>query len=74
VRAQIFDGIAPCRISYLGGVFRSEILLGRYRMLMELEEGNHVADPVYGPAAGALLEAYRAGGLTVELKDVPAEK
>ncbi len=74
VRAQIFDGIAPCRISYLGGVFRSEILLGRYRMLMELEEGNQVADPVYGPAGGALLEAYRAAGLTVELKDVPAEK
>ncbi|MGA3187216.1 MAG: BadF/BadG/BcrA/BcrD ATPase family protein [Bryobacteraceae bacterium] len=74
VRAQIFDGVAPCRISYLGGVFRSEILLGRYRMLMELEEGNQVAEPVYGPAAGALFEAYRTAGLAVELKGVPAEK
>jgi N-acetylglucosamine kinase-like BadF-type ATPase len=74
VRGQIFDGIAPCRVSYLGGAFRSEILLGRYRMLIELEEGNQVAAPVYGPAAGALIEAYRAAGVAVELKDVPAEK
>lgn len=73
-RAQIFDGNAACCISYLGGVFRSEILLGRFRMLMELEEGNRVAEPVYGPAAGALIEAYRTAGLSVSLKDVPAEK
>jgi hypothetical protein len=63
-----------CRISYLGGVFRSEILLSRYRMLMELEESNRVNEPVFGPAAGALIEAYRVAGLTIELKDVPAEK
>jgi N-acetylglucosamine kinase-like BadF-type ATPase len=74
VRAQIFGGIVACRISYLGGVFRSEILLSRYRMLMELAEGNRVAEPVFGPAAGALIEAYRVAGLTIELKDVPAEK
>ncbi|HEV1285213.1 MAG TPA: BadF/BadG/BcrA/BcrD ATPase family protein [Bryobacteraceae bacterium] len=74
VRAQIFDGKAACGISYLGGVFRSEILLGRYRMLMELDEGNRVAEPEYGPAAGALIEAYRTAGLSVRLKDVPSEK
>jgi N-acetylglucosamine kinase-like BadF-type ATPase len=74
VRAQLFDGSAPCRISYLGGVFRSEILLERYRMLMELESVNRVAEPFYGPAAGALIEAYRAAGVTVQLKDVPSEK
>jgi N-acetylglucosamine kinase-like BadF-type ATPase len=74
VRAQIFDPKAVCRITYLGGVFRSEILLSRYRMLMELEETNRVTEPVYGPAAGALIEAYRAAGLTISLKDVPPEK
>jgi N-acetylglucosamine kinase-like BadF-type ATPase len=74
VRAQIFDAKAECRISYLGGVFRSEILLARYRMLLELDEGNRVAEPVYGPAAGALIEAYRVAGLNVPLKDVPSEK
>lgn len=74
VRAQLFDGSASCRICYLGGVFGSEILLERYRMLMELESVNRVAEPVYGPAAGALIEAYRAAGVTVQLKDVPTEK
>lgn len=74
VRAQIFDPNAACRITYFGGVFRSEILLGRYRMLMELEESNRVAEAVFGPAAGALIEAYRVAGLKMELKNVPAEK
>lgn len=73
VRAQLFEG-APCRISYLGGVFRSELLLGRFRMLMELTEGNRVEEPLFGPAAGALIEAYRAVGLAVSLKDAPVEK
>jgi N-acetylglucosamine kinase-like BadF-type ATPase len=73
-RAQIFEVGEACCISYLGGVFRSEILLGRFRMLMELEEGNRVAGPVYGPAAGALIEAYRVAGVAVELKDLPLEK
>jgi N-acetylglucosamine kinase-like BadF-type ATPase len=70
VRAQLFDAGAPCCISYIGGVFRSEILRERYRMLMELDEGNRVAEPMYGPSAGALIEAYRAAGLVVELKGV----
>ena len=74
VRAQLFDDGANCSVSYLGGAFRSGILLDRYRMLMELEDGNRVAEPVYGPAAGALIEAYRVAGLKVELKDVPSEK
>jgi N-acetylglucosamine kinase-like BadF-type ATPase len=74
VRAQLFDGGEPCCISYLGGVFNSEILLDRFRMLMALEEGNRVIEPIYGPAAGALIEAYRAAGVSVQLKDVPSEK
>lgn len=74
VRSQLFDANALCRISYLGGVFRSQILLDRYRMLMELEDCNRVAAPVYGPAAGALIEAYRVAGVNIQLKDVPAEK
>jgi N-acetylglucosamine kinase-like BadF-type ATPase len=74
VRTQIFEAGASCTVSYLGGVFRSEILLERFRMLMELESGNRVLEPIYGPAAGALLEAFRAGGVTTRLKDLPKEK
>jgi N-acetylglucosamine kinase-like BadF-type ATPase len=74
VRAQIFDAGGTRCISYLGAVYRSEILLNRFRTLMELDEGNRVAEPVYGPAAGALIEAYRTAGFVVELKGVPTEK
>jgi hypothetical protein len=47
------------------------MLLERFRMLVELEEGNHVAAPIYGPAAGALIEAYAAVDCNVSLSAVP---
>jgi hypothetical protein len=43
----------------------------RFRMLLELEEGNRCAPALHGPAAGALLEAYRAAGLSANLANVP---
>jgi N-acetylglucosamine kinase len=71
VRGQIFAADEPVFVAYIGGVFRSGLLLERFRMLVELEEGNRVGPPKYGPAAGALIEAYRAAGSLVELTDVP---
>jgi hypothetical protein len=47
------------------------MLSERFRTLLELEEGNRCAPALYGPAAGALLEAYRAAGLTPSLSNVP---
>jgi hypothetical protein len=55
-------------------VYRSEILLERFRLLVELEDGNCVIAPQYGPAAGALIEAYASTDLAPVLSDVPAEK
>jgi hypothetical protein len=43
-------------------------------MLTEMEDGNHVSPPAYGPAAGALLEAYQAAGIRCTLSNVPKEK
>jgi N-acetylglucosamine kinase-like BadF-type ATPase len=74
VRHQLFDAGQTARVGYIGGVFRSPIVLERFRMLTEMEQGNQVGAPVYGPAAGALLEAYRAGGIRCVLSDVPEEK
>ena len=74
VRAQLFQPGEAARASYIGGVFRSRILLERFRMLVEMEEGNCVAAPEYGPAAGALLEAYQAAGMSCTLSNVPQEK
>jgi hypothetical protein len=36
--------------------------------------GDGVGPPIYGPAAGALLEAYRAAGVQCTLSNVPTEK
>jgi N-acetylglucosamine kinase-like BadF-type ATPase len=74
VRGQLFEMEESVSISYAGGVFRSPVILGRFHMLLELEDGNRVAPPRYGPAAGALLQAYRTSERTCMLKNVPEEK
>lgn len=71
VRTQLFAPGEPAMVSYVGGVFQSEMLLERYRMLIELGDGNRCEKPMHGPAAGALLEAYRAVGLKPELQAGP---
>jgi N-acetylglucosamine kinase-like BadF-type ATPase len=74
VRSQLFEQRADIQVAHIGGVYRSEILLERFRLLVELEDGNRVIAPRFGPAAGALIEAYAAAGTIPELKDAPAEK
>ncbi|MBL8228426.1 MAG: ATPase [Bryobacterales bacterium] len=71
VRRQLFQDGEPARVAYIGGVWHSDLLRERFRQLVELEDGNTVGSPTYGPAAGALIEAYRADGRTIELTDVP---
>ncbi len=68
VRGQLFEGGEAVRVSYAGGVFHSPLLLARFQMLIELEDGNRFAAPLHDPAAGALIEAYRASGITCNLK------
>jgi N-acetylglucosamine kinase-like BadF-type ATPase len=70
VRRQLWDAADTVPVAYIGGVFRSELLLERYRTLLELG-GDRCGPPIYGPAAGALLEAYRAAGLRPHLTNVP---
>jgi N-acetylglucosamine kinase-like BadF-type ATPase len=74
VRGQLFKPGETARVSYVGGVFRSRLVLERFRMLAEMEEGNRVSPPAYGPAAGALLEAYQTSGIHVMLSNVQEEK
>jgi N-acetylglucosamine kinase-like BadF-type ATPase len=63
VEGQLFADGKPTLVTYAGGAFGSRILLGRFRNWMASEEGVRVMPPVYGPAVGALLEAYRSQGL-----------
>ncbi len=71
VRGKLFGTGEAADIAYIGGVFRSAILLERFRTLIELDGGTRCSPPVYGPAAGALIEAYRLNNLTPVLSNVP---
>jgi len=68
VRGPIFSSSEPVSVGYSGGVFRSEVLLARFRMLVELDESNTCVAPLHCPAAGALIEAYRAAGVDCKLQ------
>jgi N-acetylglucosamine kinase-like BadF-type ATPase len=63
VRGRLYEQREAAVVSYTGGVFRSPVVLERFRMLVELEDGIRVEAPRFPPAAGALIEAYRAAGL-----------
>ena len=71
VRSQLFKEGEPAFIAYIGGVYNSNLLRERFRMLVELDEGNTVGPPKFGPAAGALIEAYRSAGLNPILSNLP---
>jgi N-acetylglucosamine kinase-like BadF-type ATPase len=71
IRGQLFKKGEPAFVAYIGGVYHSNLLLERFRMLVELEDGNTVGPPKLGPAAGALIEAYRSAGLNPTLSNLP---
>ena len=74
IRRQLWMEGEAVQVAYIGGVFRSKLLLERFRLLVEMENGTRCGPPVYGPAAGALLEAYRAAKLHPKLTHLPEFK
>jgi len=71
VRGMLFAPGESARVAWIGGVFQSDRLRERYRLIVELEDGNFCGPPEHPPAAGALLEAYRLTGAGVSLSGVP---
>lgn len=72
VREQLFAEDEPARVAYIGGVFRSEYLLDRFRIAVEVSHpANIFGPPQYGPAAGALMEAYRIADCPCALSNLP---
>jgi N-acetylglucosamine kinase-like BadF-type ATPase len=63
VRGQLWQPGETVEVAYIGGVFRSERLRERFRLLVELDPGSRCSAPRLGPAEGALLEGLRAAGL-----------
>lgn len=67
VHRQLFGTGDSALVTYSGGVFGSRILLSRFLDWTASEAGIPITAPLYGPAVGALLEAYRAEGLDCSL-------
>src|SRR5258706_2916328 len=63
VRQKLWTPCEAVEVAYIGGVFGSELLRERFRMLVELTEGVRCGPPKHGPAVGALVEAYPSAGL-----------
>jgi N-acetylglucosamine kinase len=59
VRSQLWSRREEMEVAYIGGVFRSQRLLERFRLLVELEEGVTCIAPRRDPAEGALRAAVR---------------
>ncbi len=74
IRRQIFEPGEPALVSYIGGVFQNSVVRDQYRILVDQEPGNTCAPPAHSPAAGALLDAYRAAGLKPQLANLPETK
>ena len=72
-RNNLFASGEYCPVSTIGGVFRSNILRERFHMLVELS-GATITAPQYGPAIGALIEAYKSAGLKVSLSNLPEKE
>lgn len=65
VRAQLWQPSDPVFVAHIGGVFQSSQLMERFRALIELDGSTTVGEPLYGPALGALLDAYRSTSLSI---------
>jgi N-acetylglucosamine kinase-like BadF-type ATPase len=63
LRRPLWAERETARVAWVGGVFRSAILLERFRTLVSLEENTVCEAPKHGPALGALLLAYRTAGI-----------
>ncbi len=74
VREQLFPPEESALVCPVGGVFRSARILTRFRTLVEAGGTSRVEAARHGPAAGALLEAYRLRGLHPTLTNVPVLK
>jgi N-acetylglucosamine kinase-like BadF-type ATPase len=75
VRSVLFEAGEAAWVCPVGSVYRSETLRHRFETLVSLEAANHFAEPLYGPASGALIQAWNLAGLKPDLSGLPqAEK
>jgi N-acetylglucosamine kinase-like BadF-type ATPase len=74
VRRQLFAAEELALVTYAGGVFNSRIVRARFEDRIAREAATRVAAPLHGPAAGALVEAYRAAGMRRSLSGLSSTR
>jgi N-acetylglucosamine kinase-like BadF-type ATPase len=67
VHRNLFQSSQEVPIAYVGGVFRSSLILASLQAELRCNPGCHLVAPLYGPAAGAILEALQLDGITTPL-------
>ena len=60
---QLFDRGEPAKTAYIGGVFNSEMLRERFRLLVELEDGNEVIATTIRPRRGRVDRSVCSRGI-----------
>ena len=68
VRGQLWQPGERVDVAYVGGVFRSDLLREKFKLLLEMSPEVRCAAPLHGPERGALLEAYRQSGSNPQLR------
>jgi N-acetylglucosamine kinase-like BadF-type ATPase len=71
---SLFRQNEPAIISYVGGVFESSLLTEIFKQEVTQTTGCEPATPLYPPAAGALLEAFRLTGRGLNISNLPGIK
>jgi N-acetylglucosamine kinase-like BadF-type ATPase len=73
VHQQLFEPSEVVPIAYVGGVFKSRLLLSEFLTSIRYRLGCRAQEPKHGPAAGALICAMRFGGYEVLPSSLPVE-
>ncbi|MGA7410308.1 MAG: BadF/BadG/BcrA/BcrD ATPase family protein [Bryobacteraceae bacterium] len=71
VHRVIFRPMQAVPIAYIGGVFKSRLLLEEFVKTIRYRLACRVVSPKMSPAAGALLEALRADGNSSTVSNLP---
>jgi N-acetylglucosamine kinase-like BadF-type ATPase len=74
VHSNLFASEPCSAICYIGGVFRSRLLLASFQEIVQERLAIAPTAPRLSPAAGALLEALRRDGNAAELTNVPGSE
>jgi N-acetylglucosamine kinase-like BadF-type ATPase len=71
VHRRLFEPRQAVPIAYVGGVFKSHLVLREFIRIVHDRLHSRPIAPMYGPAAGALIEALRLDGNPITLSAVP---